>query len=363
MRKKVYSLLSMAFFLILFSGAGWAAADPEIEAVYKRVVKEIPGVSKELLAGAKKEGKLMIYHLVWKEAIHEMIKEFKKKIPFIEVDTFMASGGPMHLKFTSEVRSGRAVADLWQHTAPNETDKAAREGLLLNYVVASDGAFPADMKNKGWWYPPAPHLIGVAWNTKLVSDKEAQILKSWDGIVDPRWSGKCAMLDIIAGGTGHLPYYFFDKEKGADFWKKLQTQKPLIFSGIMPESERLAAGEFSVILHALELGPVTQWKKGAPVRWYFPEPALNIPVTQAISKIAPHPNAAKIWQEWTMTAEAQTLFSKHTGFAPARPGAPDVREVVKQAWYYSPKKFYQYKWEDIERELPRLKEKFKQSFR
>jgi iron(III) transport system substrate-binding protein len=107
-------------------------------------------LTSELLAGAKKEGKLMIYHLVWKEAIHAMIAEFKKKIPFIEVDTFMAFGGPMHLKFTSEVRSGRAVADLWQHTAPHETDKAAREGLLLNYVVNSDAAFPADMKNKGW---------------------------------------------------------------------------------------------------------------------------------------------------------------------------------------------------------------------
>lgn len=147
MQKKngfIWLMLLSVFFLsfLLFSARGWAA-DPEIEAIHKKAIKEIPGLPIEILEGAKKEGKLMIYHLVWKEAMQEMIGEFKKRFPFIqEIDTFMASGGPLHLKFTSEVRSGRAIVDIWQHTAPWETDEAADEGLLMKYVVTSDAAYP-----------------------------------------------------------------------------------------------------------------------------------------------------------------------------------------------------------------------------
>ena len=70
------------------------------------------------------------------------------------------------------------------------------------------------LRIKGGGTHPPVALIGVAWNTRLVSDKDAEILKSWDGIVDPRWAGRCAILDILPGGTRLLPYYFFDKEKG-----------------------------------------------------------------------------------------------------------------------------------------------------
>jgi ABC-type Fe3+ transport system substrate-binding protein len=56
---------------------------------------------------------------------------------------------------------------------------------------------------------------------------------------------------------------------------------------------------------------------------------------QAISAKAPHPNAAKLYQDYSLSEEGAALFQKWAG-TPARTGLTDERDVAKLPWYKPP---------------------------
>jgi hypothetical protein len=124
-------VLVLACGVVLPDTAG--ASDGEPDAAYRQALADIPGLPRAVFDGARKEGKLTLYHLANKVAVQEIIREFSRRF--------------------------------WMHTAPWEADLLAREGLLMNVVPTSDGAYPDHLKNRGWWYPLVHQLIGPAWNT------------------------------------------------------------------------------------------------------------------------------------------------------------------------------------------------------
>jgi hypothetical protein len=62
---------------------------------------------------------------------------------------------------------------------------------------------------------------------------------------------------------------------------------------------------------------------------------------QGISAHAPHPNAAKLYQEYAFTEEGYGLWQKEGG-APARTGFKDQRKVGTTDWYKLPVKHFAY---------------------
>jgi iron(III) transport system substrate-binding protein len=60
-----------------------------------------------------------------------------------------------------------------------------------------------------------------------------------------------------------------------------------------------------------------------------------IPSAQFISAKAPHPNAAKLFQEYSMTMKIQTVYVAN-GAETLLAGVPDTRAVAKEAWFKGP---------------------------
>ncbi len=335
------------------------ATDVELQKSAEILKREMPGVSYEILKGAKAEGKLMFYHLSLVEGTTSLIEEFKKRFPFIEVQEFFSSGGRLFQKFTGEMRAKKYIADIWQHTDVAAVDKVLKEGLLMQYKITSDAEYPEHRKRSGFWYPIGYSQTAVAWNSNLVPDEEAtKRLRTWKGLADPYWKGKkTGMVVIQSGGSVQAPWYLLYKEYGIDFWKKIAELKPNLYQGTSAMTDAVGSGELALGLIASDGGMYMRYSRGAPVHFAYPEPRVVIPYAQAIPKNAPHPNAAKLFHEFSFSRVGQESYAKHvlSSFL-----LGDLRKHTKESWYHLPKTVYDYDMNEVNRIMRSGENLFKQ---
>jgi iron(III) transport system substrate-binding protein len=314
----------------------WAQTiDPALQDGWSFMQKNMPGVPYSVLEAACKEADVMLYHGTWVDAQQAQIEGFKKHFPCIKVETYSDSISVMRQRFMSEEHAGRHVADIVQDSDTSSLDDDAKAKLLMNYKISNDDKFASGNKSSGIWYPLRVALVGIAWNTDAVSDDDAKILATWQGATDPRWAGKAAMSDPGSKGVAYQHLWAWYKLYGEDFLKKIGALHPRIIAGANNSMSSLASGDVDVVLNASETGLLPLFDKGAPIKWSLPSPGVGPLSAQAIVATAPHPNAAKLYQEYAFTQEGYGLWTR-LGGAPATNAYPDTREVAKQPWYKLP---------------------------
>jgi iron(III) transport system substrate-binding protein len=274
------------------------------------------------------------------------------------VQKFGTTMGEMRERYLSEARVGRQVADIVQDSDPGALDANSEKGLFTPYTISNDAAYAPATKKSGFWYPLRIAINGIAWNTDLVSDEEAKILTSWEGLTDARWKGRGVIVDPSGGGVVYLPLYAWEKMYGPDFLEKIGALRPRVVSGINTAAAALASGDVAIIFNASETGLLPIRQKGAPVRWSIPSPAVGPVTGQAISGKPPHPNAAKLYQEYAFTTEGYSVWYLLGGM-PVRTGLKDQRKVASEPWYMYPNEVWAYDTHDAEQSARGIIEKFR----
>jgi hypothetical protein len=240
----------------------------------------MPGVPYDLLKASCAEGQLTIYQAVTADAAKSQVDLFKKTFPCITVQSFQLATGPLRERFLSESRAKRGVADVTQDTDPGALNNEASEGLFEKYMIANDKSYPDALKSSGYWYPLQLILIGIAWNTDLVTDEQAKVLASWKGIADPQWKGMAGVVDPASGGASLLTWYAWAKLYGNDFISQVAALKPHQYSGTNPASAALASGDIAVLFNASDSAVLPLYSSGAPIRWSLPQPAIGAPLAR-----------------------------------------------------------------------------------
>src|SRR5882757_9901070 len=72
--------------------------------------------SPELIAAAKKEGKLVLYTANFAEVEQVVIKEFNKRFPEIKIEMVRAPGGQLITRVKTEAAAGKLIADIVDHS-------------------------------------------------------------------------------------------------------------------------------------------------------------------------------------------------------------------------------------------------------
>jgi ABC-type Fe3+ transport system substrate-binding protein len=195
------------------------------------------------------------------------------------------------------------------------------------------------MKQDAVWYALHAGFMGIGWNTTRTSEADAQSIRDqgWDALGDPRWKGRYGTTTPASGGSDYTFWYMFmvdHKDRWGEPWlRALAANKPDVFISKPPMIDRLAAGEYAIVDQATQDGMTEQFLKGAPVRWMFPDPTPATLLSQLVSANAPHPNAARLFQEWALSAEGMAEWFKYTSVLPTRPDVIDPRKAEKKDWY------------------------------
>jgi iron(III) transport system substrate-binding protein len=309
-----------------------------------------PPVDPALVKAAQQDGIVNYYHNSDIDTTAAWTGAFTKKYG-IPTKNMRLPSYPLYDRWLNEERVGRHVADLIQITDPTLLSSAAKLGFIAKYTPPNAAAIMPDLKEEGIWYSLYMDYMGIGYNSKRVTPDEEKFLHEagWNALADQRWKGRMGTATPASGGSSYAFCYMFLhglKDKyGTEFFRQVAANKPDIYASKAPLFERLAAGEYALMDQGSQGTLTSQYLKGAPIRWVFPAPTPVSVTTQSISAKAPHPNAARLFQDWSISAEAGLLWMSLVAAGPTRTDAVDPRKRDRkdwfaESWYADPTELY-----------------------
>jgi len=262
----------------------------------------------------------------------------------------------------------RRVLDLFQeafpgvtveHTALRGSDFAARvrqerQGNIYNYDIAQVPTTTAltVLRPAGVWEPVRPVItrpdvlddkvwdggfdggwpdIDKKWAYAFCNDKARSLwvhtgqiaqseIKSFKDLTDPKYKGKIMIADPRTEGRGYWPMTTLRANLGGDVADPiirtlLTDQEPFIGSDARQMTEMMARGRYSIGIGAVDEQIVVDFQAQGVGKeleaidnndeWTYVS-GTNIWLVDK----APHPNAAKLFINWLLTKEGQTIWSK-----------------------------------------------------
>ena len=264
----------------------------------------------QLIAGAKKEGKLVVYGSATAQQLQMYFAAFNKKYPFIKTEFFRTGKQKLLSRVLLEEQAKQYTADVI-HTSVIETHIMKKRGVLSKYVPSEAASFPAQYKDPdGMWTSAFASGTLLGYNTHEL--KRAEAPKSYDDLLNPRWKNG------IAIDSNKIEWFaMLLKLKGRAFMEKLAAQKPTVQAGNVLVLQLLAAGEFPIAAGVYEYSVEDLKAKGAPVDWIGLEPVITYTVAVSLPSHPPRPFAAKLFIEWLLSKEGQEVVNQY-GRVPIR---------------------------------------------
>jgi len=272
--------------------------------------------------GAKKEGKVVWYTSLALPSAEKVAKLFEAAYPMIKVEVHRTGSQRVLQRVMQELQANIKNADVLHTSDAGHFVLLKEKKLLAKYTPPGVDRFPAGFKDKdGYHYGLRATVNVIAYNTKSVSAAEAP--KTWKDLLDPRWKGK--MVTAHPGYSGVIATHVLALVHlhGWDYFKQLaQNQLMLVQSAADPPGV-VASGERVVAVNGGEYTFYTTKKKGNPVELVYPKEGVSLVVSPtAITSFAPHPQAARLFTDFTFTREVQQVMADSEGLYT---GHPDVK--------------------------------------
>ena len=258
--------------------------------------------AQKIIEGARKEGELVWYTTMSSDQSNAFMARFQQKYPFLKPSVIRLGGSALLNRILTEAKAGKNFFDV-AHGTGEIVLPLMEMGLLAPYLSPERKMIPDDLKDKkGFWTSVYVNAVVLGYNTNLV--KEQLIPRSYNELLEPRWKGRKISVDDTYATFLQGLMSAWGKEKAIGYLKKLAAQDPVVMRGSTVRVQLAAAGEFPlVIAYANIIQYLTE--KGAPVDWVPLEPAvISVNTVMAAAKAA-HPNAAKLFIDFTLSKEGQ----------------------------------------------------------
>ncbi len=339
-KKVVFTLLISGSWFLIFACAPQAKPLTD-KAPPQNLVSATTGQTEEeawqtkwekLVKSAQKEGRIVIYTSEGAEPRAAMSKTFKNKYG-IEVETMTARSLQLIEKMFTERRAGLNLVDVFISGSTDMIVRLKPSGFLdppeseLLLPELKDPAIIAKLWHDGKisFVDQETRLIltfaayttvPFASNTDLVKPSE---IKSYKDLLQPKWKGKISINDPTMPGAGGKWFgmALWAKMVDVDYMKKLAEQEPAIVTDTRLQVDWLAQGKYPLAI-AAKTGVFTDFvAAGAPLQ-RLPAPIEGAYLSSgggnfAMVKGRPHPNAAKLYLNWLLSQEGQTVFSIASG--------------------------------------------------
>jgi iron(III) transport system substrate-binding protein len=281
-------------------------------------------ITPELVAAAQKEGKLAWYTSVDLPVAEKIARAFEVKYPGVACRVERAGAERVFQRIGQEYGSRIYAVDV-----VNSSDAAhfivwKRDGLLAPYVPEDVARFyPAEHKDPdGLFATWRAWLSVIAYNTTLVKPEEAP--KSFADLLDPKWKGKIVKAHPGYSGTILTATYQMARDLGWSYFEKLAQQNVMQVQSSADPPKKLALGERAVMADGNEYNIFLLKESGQPVELVYPtEGSPMIVGPNGVFKNAPNPNAARLFQSYMFSVEAQQLMSDVGGLRSAHPGVKE----------------------------------------
>ncbi len=284
---------------------------------------------KKLVAAAKKEGKVeVILGGQMPRKLRVAVPEFEKKYG-IKVSYQTGSSRKHSARVLAERRAGKFTVDVWIGGA-----NTALSVLYPNKVIARFDTLLVDpeVKDPKKWYLGRHHYTDpegryiftwgaspayvVAYNKNLVKNPGG--IKSYWDMLAPKYKGKIVARNFSRGGSAATAVpMLLTPGIGEKWFKKFANEMDVTFVRDSRQgAEWLAQGRFALAFFGINTPALKLAKEGFPVGTYLPQVLKEGEILSASAaniyalKNPPNPNAQKLFVNWALSKEGQSLFIK-----------------------------------------------------
>ena len=272
-----------------------------------------------LIKGAKEEKEVMFYGTTPVTQVAVLRKSFNARYPFVELKHFYGVRQVVLNKTMNEFRSGAYLADVLM-TDVSYGSLFIKEGISHPFTTPDVKRYVrGSFDENGQWYTMYMLTMALMYNRSMV--KPSDVPRSYQDLLDPKWKGKM-LFDPEAAYVMAAMEHAWEKEKARDYLTRLAKQDLILRRGSALTTQLVAAGEqpIAIVVNGETTAEVRD--KGAPIGFSILAPKIIKPNGFFMAKKAPHPNAALLFTDWTLSEEGQKVLAVELGKGVAMTGLP-----------------------------------------
>ncbi len=268
----------------------------------------------DLYAKAKSEGAFVLYVGGPTAPWEAMAKVFNAKYPGITVSISGGFSNVLDKKIDGQIAAGKlevdtailqTIADFvrWKDTGRLIDFKPAGFDKIDRRFKDPDGAYWATMVN----------AVPYMYNTEKVA--AADVPNSARDFLKPQFKGKIVTAYPADDDVTLWVFYHIVQKYGWGYMDKYMAAKPNFIQGHLGEQRSIGSGQNLATFDSIYNITTVLKKQGMKVDTHFPtvDATPFWPLSGAIFKGAPHPNAAKLFLTWLLEPAQQVATETWSG--------------------------------------------------
>ena len=276
-----------------------------------------------MVAAAAKEGKVVWYTAVDVKVAEALAKVFRAEYPNINIEVERSGSERVFQRINQEYQSGIKNVDVVNSSDSSHFIFWKQQKWLAQHTPPDVKRYPEQFKDPEGYYATWRATLSVmGYNTKLVEAKDAPA--GYLDLLDPKWKGKLVKAHPGYSGTSLTGTFAITKLLGWDYLEKLSKQGVQQLQSTTASPKSIASGERAVMVDGNEYNMFIEIDAKSPVKIIYPvegTPFVTSPT--AVFADAPHPNAARVLQNFLYTARIQQMAVDDGG---TRSAHPDVKD-------------------------------------
>jgi iron(III) transport system substrate-binding protein len=268
-----------------------------------------PDRMQRLIAGAKKEGELVLYGSMTAIDQEVFLEAFTKKYG-IKIKNWRSGSEGVLQKVVSEASAGRFEADIVDNNVP-EMEALHREHLLQPVKSPHQkDIMPAAIPAHREWVGNSIDIFVQAYNTDQV--KKEELPKTYRDLLSPKWKGRLG----IEGADHHWFAAVLDElghDEGMKLFREISTTNGIsVRKGHTLLANMVASGEVPLALTVYDFAPPAMKQKGAPIESFVIPPAIGQLRAIGLLKKSPNPHAAMLYYDFMLSEEGQQILANRS---------------------------------------------------
>ncbi|MFQ5850312.1 MAG: ABC transporter substrate-binding protein [Candidatus Binatia bacterium] len=262
-----------------------------------------------LIAGAKKEGKVVYYASGNVRDNQALVSAFKKRYPFLDVQYSGGGGSRIVQRTLTEFLAKHYVLDVTNSNAFRIPTLLA-SGVLARYESPHQRNLIEALSDPTRRFAPLyTTAIVIGYNTAEVQPKDAP--KSYTDLIKPRWKGRQMALDTEAHSWFMGILGTMGEKEALEYARRLAAQGLVRRRGHTLMTQLLAVGEFKIQIESYLHTLIGLKEKSAPINYAVTNPLiLRPPSVVGLLQKAPHPHAAALFVDYLLSPKGgQKVFA------------------------------------------------------
>jgi iron(III) transport system substrate-binding protein len=275
-----------------------------------------------LRKAALREGALIIYANTGDTEIVPVLAAFRRANPGLRVSFLRQNSAELYARYLAESAAGAPTADLVWSSAMDLQIKLINDGYAQTFVAPDKAMLPpwAVWKNQGYGITAEP-IVFVHDRRRL---PESQAPRSHaelrQALETGRLRGSIGAFNPARSGVGFL-YYSQDRQASADTLalnRAIGTSRPRLYESTATLLDGVSRGDTVLGYNVIGSYALEEQRRNPNLRVIFPSDyTLVMSRIAFVSAKARHPNAAKLFLDFMLSLEGQTLLAR-TSFTPVR---------------------------------------------